>query len=159
MALEKLKDTSLIFTMPNADTDGRILIELINAFVKKHSNAKSFISLGQLRYLSCIEHTDGIIGNSSSGLIEAPTFKKGTINIGDRQRGRIKCDSIIDCEPTKESISIAIKKLYTINFQQTLKSIVNPYGAGGASEKIVKLLEHISLDDILKKKFYDLEKK
>ena len=156
-ALGKLKDTHLIFTMPNADTDGRILFRLIEDFVEKHPHSKAFTSLGQLRYLSCIQHIDGVVGNSSSGLAEVPSFKRGTINIGDRQRGRIKADCVIDCEPTRQSIGEALKKLYSTDFQKTLKTVVNPYGTGGASEAIVKILEDISLDDILKKEFYDLE--
>ena len=156
MALKELKHTHLIFTMPNADTDGRIIFQMIENFVNNHPHAKSFTSLGQLRYLSCIKHVDGVIGNSSSGLAEVPTFKKGTINIGDRQRGRIKAESIIDCKPTTKSISVAIKKLYSSEFQQKLKTIQNPYGSGGASEAIVKTLENISLKTILKKKFYNM---
>ncbi len=158
-ALLEFKDVHLIFTMPNADTDGRILFSLIEDFVKKHPQSKSFTSLGQLRYLSCIKHVDGVVGNSSSGLAEVPSFKKGTVNIGDRQRGRIKAKSIIDCEPKRESIVKALRKLYSPNFQKTLKNVVNPYGTGGASKAIVKKLEQVSLDNILKKKFYDLEVK
>jgi GDP/UDP-N,N'-diacetylbacillosamine 2-epimerase (hydrolysing) len=156
-ALGKLKDTHLIFTMPNADTDGRILFKLIEDFVEKHPHSKAFTSLGQLRYLSCIQHVDGVVGNSSSGLLEVPSYKIGTINIGDRQRGRIKANSVIDCGPTRKSIGDALKKLYSTDFQRTLKTVVNPYGTGGASEAIVKKLEDISLSDILKKGFYDLE--
>jgi len=156
MALKELKNTHLIFTMPNADTDGRIIFKMIEDFVNNHPHAKSFTSLGQLRYLSCIKHVDGVIGNSSSGLAEVPTFKKGTINIGDRQRGRIKAESVIDCKPTTKSISDAIKKLYSSEFQQKLKTVKNPYGSGGASEAIVKTLESISLKTILKKKFYNM---
>jgi GDP/UDP-N,N'-diacetylbacillosamine 2-epimerase (hydrolysing) len=156
MALNELKHTHLIFTMPNADTDGRIIFQMIEDFVNNHPHAKSFTSLGQLRYLSCIKHVDGVIGNSSSGLAEVPTFKKGTINIGDRQRGRIKAESVIDCKPTTESISDAIKKLYSSEFQQKLKTVKNPYGSGGASEAIVRTLENISLKTILKKKFYNM---
>ena len=156
MALNELKHTHLIFTMPNADTDGRIIFQMIEDFVNNHPHAKSFTSLGQLRYLSCIKHVDGVIGNSSSGLAEVPTFKKGTINIGDRQQGRIKAESVIDCKPTTKSISDAIKKLYSSEFQQKLKTVKNPYGSGGASEAIVKKLENISLKTILKKKFYNM---
>jgi GDP/UDP-N,N'-diacetylbacillosamine 2-epimerase (hydrolysing) len=156
MALKELKNTHLIFTMPNADTDGRIIFKMIKDFVNNHPYAKSFTSLGQLRYLSCIKHVDGVIGNSSSGLAEVPTFKKGTINIGDRQRGRIKAESVIDCKPTTKSVSDAIKKLYSSEFQQKLKTVKNPYGSGGASEAIVKTLENISLKTILKKKFYNM---
>jgi len=87
-ALAELKDTQLIFTMPNADTDGRALIKMVQQFVAEHPNARAYTSLGQLRYLSCAAQVDGVVGNSSSGLAEVPSFKKGTINIGDRQRGR-----------------------------------------------------------------------
>ena len=156
MALKELKNTHLIFTMPNADTDGRIIFKMIKNFVNNHPYAKSFTSLGQIRYLSCIKHVDGVIGNSSSGLAEVPTFKKGTINIGDRQRGRIKAESVIDCKPTTKSISDAIKKLYSLELQQKLKTVKNPYGSGGASEAIVKTLEKVSLENILKKKFYNM---
>jgi GDP/UDP-N,N'-diacetylbacillosamine 2-epimerase (hydrolysing) len=157
MALKELKHTHMIFTMPNADTDGRIIFKMIENFVNNHPNAKSFTSLGQLRYLSCIKHIDGVIGNSSSGLAEVPSFKKGTINIGDRQRGRLKAKSVINCEPTRQSIGDALKKLYSVEFQNTLKNVINPYGNGGASESIVKILEDTLFNDILKKKFYDLE--
>lgn len=158
-ALGDLKNTNIIFTMPNADTDSRILFRLIEDFVEKHPHSRAFTSLGQLRYLSCIHHVDGIVGNSSSGLSEAPSFRKGTINIGDRQRGRIKADSVIDCEPNRQSILGTLEKLYSSDFQKSLKTVVNPYGIGGASEAIVKILEVISLNNILKKEFYDLEVK
>ncbi|MGY8817454.1 MAG: UDP-N-acetylglucosamine 2-epimerase, partial [Pseudomonadales bacterium] len=127
-ALIELKNTKLIFTYPNADTEGRALIDLINQFVKQNSNAHSFSSLGQLRYLSCVSLVDGVIGNSSSSLLEAPSFKKGSINIGDRQKGRIKADSVIDCAPNKNSISEAINQLYSLDFQSTIKDVKNPYG-------------------------------
>ena len=110
-ALEKLEETHLIFTMPNSDTDGRVLFQMIVEFVSKHPHAKAFTSLGQLRYLSCIKYVDGVVGNSSSGLAEVPSFKKGTINIGDRQKGRLKAVSVIDCEPNKISINNTIHKL------------------------------------------------
>jgi GDP/UDP-N,N'-diacetylbacillosamine 2-epimerase (hydrolysing) len=155
-ALAPLVDTRLIFTMPNADTDGRVLFELINNFVAEHSNARVFTSLGQLRYLSCIRHADGVVGNSSSGLAEAPTFAKGTINIGDRQRGRLKARSIIDCAPERGAISAALAHLYTPTFQASLATVRNPYGDGGASERIVETLATVSLNDILKKRFYNL---
>jgi len=112
-----------------------------------------FTSLGQLRYLSALKFVDACVGNSSSGIVEAPTFKIGTINIGDRQRGRIKADSVIDCEPAKESILTAIRKLYSKEFQDKLKNVKNPYGEGGAAEKIKKILKEVDLTDILKKEF------
>tara|TARA_Y100001960_G_scaffold126603_1_gene135011 strand:+ start:1312 stop:2475 length:1164 start_codon:yes stop_codon:yes gene_type:complete len=155
-ALDELVDTNFIFTLPNADTDGRVIIEMINEFVASHSNARAYTSLGQLRYLSCIEHVDGVLGNSSSGLLEVPSFAKGTINIGDRQRGRIKAESVIDCCPDRDSIAEALKKLYSKEFQLILKTVQNPYGEGGASDRVVKALREIPLEDILKKRFFDL---
>jgi GDP/UDP-N,N'-diacetylbacillosamine 2-epimerase (hydrolysing) len=158
-ALENLEDTHLIFTMPNSDTDGRVLFQMIDDFVLKHAQAKVFKSLGQLRYLSCIKYVDGVVGNSSSGLAEVPSFKKGTINIGDRQRGRLKAISVIDCEPNEPSISSAIKKLYSADYQNRLTTVKNPYGCGGASESIVNILNDVSLDGLLKKRFYNLNQR
>ena len=155
-ALEKLENVHIVFTMPNADTGGRILFKMIEDFVSKNPSSKAFTSLGQTRYLSCLNHVDGVIGNSSSGLAEAPTFKIGTINIGDRQRGRIKARSVIDCEPNEPSITSAIKKLYSSDFQNKLTTVKNPYGCGGASESIVNILNEVSLDGLLKKKFCNL---
>ena len=155
-ALGELKDTQLIFTMPNADTDGRVLIRMVEQFVAEHDNARAYTSLGQLRYLSCIAHVDGVVGNSSSGLAEVPSFRKGTINIGDRQRGRLQAASVINCEPARLSIATALERLYSADFQVGLNQVRNPYGEGGASEKIVKTIKHYALDGIAKKVFYDL---
>jgi GDP/UDP-N,N'-diacetylbacillosamine 2-epimerase (hydrolysing) len=155
-ALDALQDTHLIFTMPNADTGGRVLFEMIEAFVAQRSYAKAYTSLGQLRYLSAIVQVDAVVGNSSSGLIEVPSFNKGTINIGDRQRGRLKAASVIDCEPNRASIAQALHRLYEPRFQADLSNVQNPYGVGGASEAIVRNLEQISLTDLLKKRFHDL---
>jgi len=155
-ALAELKDTQLIFTMPNADTDGRTLIKMVQQFVAQHPNARAYTSLGQLRYLSCLAQVDGVVGNSSSGLAEVPSFKKGTINIGDRQRGRLRATSVINCEPTRQGIAAALEKLYTAAFQASLSQVQNPYGEGGASEKVVKTIKHCALDGIAKKSFYDL---
>jgi GDP/UDP-N,N'-diacetylbacillosamine 2-epimerase (hydrolysing) len=154
-ALAELKETQLIFTMPNADTDGRTLIKMVQEFVAQHPNARAYTSLGQLRYLSCIAQVDGVVGNSSSGLAEVPSFKKGTINIGDRQRGRLQAASIINCEPIRQSIEGALKRLYSADFQVTLNQVLNPYGEGGASEKIIASIKSALLEDILKKRFYD----
>ncbi|NCJ07071.1 UDP-N-acetylglucosamine 2-epimerase (hydrolyzing) [Synechococcales cyanobacterium C] len=156
VALDTLKETHLIFTMPNADTDSRALFHLIETFVATHSNARVYTSLGQLRYLSCIQHVDGVVGNSSSGLLEVPSFRKGTVNIGDRQEGRLKADSVIDCSPDRHAISAAIQRLYSFEFQEKLKMIRNPYGDGGASDKIVHVLQMLQLNNILKKNFFDV---
>ncbi|MFT6778861.1 MAG: GDP/UDP-N,N'-diacetylbacillosamine 2-epimerase (hydrolyzing) [Paraglaciecola sp.] len=154
-ALSLLKNTNIIFTMPNADADSRIIGNMINEFVGKYANCKSYVSLGYLRYLSCLQYVDAVVGNSSSGLIEAPSFKKGTINIGSRQDGRAKAKSVIDCSTDKESILNAFNKLYSGEFKKTLKYLENPYGDGGASEQIVNILKKHQLDGLLKKKFHD----
>lgn len=156
VALSALTDTSLIFTMPNADTDGRLLIKMIEEFVSQRANARAYSSLGQQCYLSCIAHVDGVIGNSSSGLLEAPSFKKGTINIGNRQRGRVQAISVINCQPDRFSISAALRQLYSQEFQAKLRDVTNPYGEGGASEKVLRMLKNEDLSRIVTKVFYDL---
>ena len=155
-SLSTLKDTTLIFTMPNADPGGQGITRLIHEFVSRNQNAKAFSSLGQLNYLSCIAYVDGVVGNSSSGLTEVPSFKKGTINIGIRQSGRVQATSVINCQPNETEIRGAIKKLYSIEFQSRLEKTINPYGVGGASSEIVKILKNCTLDGILEKAFYDL---
>jgi len=155
-ALAPLRDTQLIFTMPNADTDGRELIRMVEQFVAQHPNARAYISLGQLRYLSCIAQVDGVVGNSSSGLTEVPSFKKGTINIGDRQRGRLHAETVINCEPNRLDITASLQKLYSPEFQASLNHVANPYGEGGASKRVVETIKQYSIDGIAKKAFYDL---
>ena len=155
--LSEIKDIYLIFTMPNADSDGRIIKKMINDFVFNQSERSiSFPSMGSLNYLSTLQYVDGVVGNSSSGLAEAPTFKIGTINIGDRQKGRLKAESIIDCEPTKKSIRLAIDKLYGHKFQNDIHSVQNPYGDGDAIEKILDILLNEDIPKEMKKEFYDL---
>lgn len=151
-------DCQIIFTKPNADTEGRVIISLIDEFVAEHKNkACAFISLGQLRYLSALQYMDAVVGNSSSGLTEAPSFKIATVNIGDRQKGRIKSKSVIDCLPNANSIEKALQKAFSSTFKAQLKTVENVYGKGGASEKIKQILTTIDLNDILKKRFYDLK--
>lgn len=157
-ALDKFKDIKIIFTKGNADTGGRIINEFIENFVIQNpGRSVVFTSLGQLRYLSTLQFVDAIVGNSSSGIIEMPSFKKATINIGDRQRGRIKASSVIDCEAKKENIIDAINKVYDDEFQKALKKVVNPYWKGGATKRIVNTLKTIDISNILKKQFYNIE--
>ena len=159
-ALDSLKDTHFIFTGANADNGGKIINEMAQNYCLKNPKKAIFaISLGQLRYLSAIKHADIVLGNSSSGISEAPSLKKATINIGNRQKGRIKAASIIDAKCDKSKILKAIKKAYSKDFQAKLKSVKNPYDSGFASKKIIKVLENIKLNGILKKKFYDLDAK
>jgi GDP/UDP-N,N'-diacetylbacillosamine 2-epimerase (hydrolysing) len=156
-ALSKLVDTTLIFTMPNADAGGLELIEMIEEFVKNHVNSHSFTSMGQHRYLSCIAQVDGVVGNSSSGLTEVPTFNVGTINIGDRQKGRLKAASVIDCQPSSQDITRALSILYSKEFQRILSNIENPYGEGGANRRILEVIRKTDVSMLLKKQFYNLE--
>lgn len=147
------KDVGIIFTRPNSDTDGRILIQMIDDYVAQHRNAKAFVSLGQLRYLSVIKHVDVVVGNSSSGLYEVPSFYKPTVNIGKRQQGRLKASSVIDCRTQMNSILQAI----TTAFELDCSSVTNPYGDGRSSEKIVKLLKGIpDYKKLLLKHFFEM---
>ena len=156
-ALETLEDTHIVFTTPNADPESRVMFDMIEGFVRCHSKTtKVFTSLGQLCYLSCIGNVNAVVGNSSSGLTEVPTFRKGTINIGDRQRGRLKASSVIDCAPIRSDILRAIQRLYADDFQAGLAKVVNPYGQGGASEKIVEIIGRCDPGTLLKKHFHDL---
>lgn len=156
VALDSLPDTHLIFTLPNADTDSRVLIEMVEHYVAARPNVRAYTSLGQLRYLSCIAQVDGVVGNSSSGLTEVPTFRKGTVNIGDRQRGRLQARSVINCQPTRASISAALQQLYSAEFQSTLPGTRSPYGDGGASDRVVAILRQCRLEGLAKKPFFDL---
>ena len=156
-ALAELENTRFIFTMPNADTENRQLIRMIEEWVGAHpQTACAFASLGQLRYLSALQFMDGVVGNSSSGLLEAPSFKIGTINIGDRQKGRLKAESVIDCAPTKESILQAIDRLYSPEFRRTLSVADNPYGTSNPSSAIISILKQVAPDTLLKKSFLDV---
>ena len=133
---------------------------MIDSYVADNSETSvSFNSMGQLRYLSALTYVDAVVGNSSSGLIEAPSFHIGTVNIGDRQRGRISADSVINCDSSENGIKEAIVKIYSSSFQNILSTVENPYGKGGASDKIVDYLKDFSLTDLIKKKFYDLKVK
>lgn len=155
-ALDELEDTGLIFTMPNADTGGRELSTLLRDYVASRPHACVHASLGHLRYLSCMHLVDGVVGNSSSGLTEAPSLGVATIDIGERQKGRLAARSVVHCEPTVEAIRSALRAIYLPEFRASLKGTVNPYGNGGASEKIAKVLLAHPLTDLIKKSFYDL---
>lgn len=156
-ALDTLINTHIIFTKANSDTDGRIINKLIDDYVNSNpSKSVAFASLGQLRFLSALQYVDSVVGNSSSGLAEAPSFKIGTINIGDRQKGRIKASSVIDAEPDYQSILKAIEHLYSDSFKETLITTKNPYGEGSASSEIIQIIKNTSLKHILKKSFFDL---
>jgi len=153
--LRTLKNTNIIFTKANSDSGGRVINTILEKYSQEYDNMKLFSSLGQLRYLSALQYVDAVIGNTSSGLVEAPSFHIGTINIGDRQKGRIKADSVIDCDVDVQSITKAIEKLYSIEFQKDLQTIENPYGNGGASKKTKDVLKSIDLTNLIVKHFQD----
>jgi GDP/UDP-N,N'-diacetylbacillosamine 2-epimerase (hydrolysing) len=156
--LDEQTDTGLIFTLPNADAGSHALVELLREWVaERPQKACLFASLGMIRYLSAMQFVDAVVGNSSSGIVEAPSFGIGTINIGDRQEGRIKAGSVIDCAPDAESIRQAFAILYSPSFQEGLKEVENPFGSGTTSAAILKVLKAVDPHSLLKKPFYDLD--
>jgi GDP/UDP-N,N'-diacetylbacillosamine 2-epimerase (hydrolysing) len=156
-SISALIDTNIIFTKANSDTGGRVINNMIDSYVSAHDNTISFTSMGQLNYLSSLQFMDAVVGNSSSGLHEAPSFKIATVDIGDRQKGRIKANSVISCLPEKKSIDNALKELYSEEFKNAVNNVKNPYGDGGASHKVKEIIKNTNLNGILKKTFYDLE--
>ncbi len=158
-ALKELTHTNIILTKANADTDGRIINRMIDEFAAENQeNCRAYASLGQLRYLSALQFVDAVVGNSSSGIVEAPSFKIATINIGDRQKGREQAGNAINCGTEKDEICKALKEIYSPEFRKKIENAVNPYGMGNTSVKIAALLNEILDNQIdLKKKFFDIE--
>ncbi|WP_415238431.1 UDP-N-acetylglucosamine 2-epimerase [Seleniivibrio woodruffii] len=150
-------DGKIIFTGANADAGGTVINRMLAEYVANSGGrAAAFDSLGMQRYLSAVKHAYAVVGNSSSGLAEAPSLKTPTINIGCRQAGRLRAQSVIDCEPAAESILAAFKKIDTPEFQKILTETVNPYGEGDNTAKIVEILANFPLKDIIIKKFHDI---
>ncbi|WP_067843864.1 UDP-N-acetylglucosamine 2-epimerase [Amphibacillus sediminis] len=157
-AINKYPEINFLITKANADAHGRIINQKIDEYVTKHTHAKSFTSLGMQRYLSGLKYSSLVLGNSSSGILEAPSFGIPTVNIGDRQKGRIQAESIINCSPISSSIEQAIKKALSPKYIKCAARAVNPYGDGNTSKKIIEFLKEFGeLKNInLKKSFYDL---
>ncbi|MDD1619894.1 MAG: UDP-N-acetylglucosamine 2-epimerase [Methylococcaceae bacterium] len=156
-ALDRFNDAHIIFTHANADADGRAIGGMIEDYRQRYPRrVASFVSMGSLRYLSALRQVDAVVGNSSSGLLEAPAFKIATINIGDRQRGRLCADSVLHCPPQAEAIIQTLQKVFSGDFAEQLENVENPYGQGGASLKIKEILKRMPLDGLLKKHFYDI---
>lgn len=153
------KNLNFIFTKANADAEGRIINQFIDRYARENENIFTFTSLGMIRYLSALKYCRVVIGNSSSGLLEAPSFGIPTVNIGDRQKGRLQASSIINCEPTQGRIRQAFDLALSEEFVQKAKKTVNPYGNGDTSNKVVEVIkEYVISNKIdLKKKFYDCE--
>lgn len=145
-------DTGLIFTGSNVDPGGFGIGKLIQDYVQSHENAVFHASLGSRRYLSALNFVDCVIGNSSSGIYEVPSFKKPTINIGDRQKGRCQAASIINCNAQKDAIVSAIEK----GLEMDCSQVINPYGDGKSSQRIISVLKSLPApEEIVKKKFFD----
>lgn len=153
-ALEIFPGATIVLTYPNADTGGRALIRQIDAFVGCGLGRKAFVSLGQERYLSLMKQADVVIGNSSSGLTEAPALRTATVNLGDRQKGRLKATSIIDAAENRESIAAAIRQALSEPFRRSLAGTVSRYGCGEASKAIVAQLKVLPL--AVQKSFFDI---
>lgn len=150
-------DCRLIFTKPNSDSDGRVIIALIDDYVKTHSQrAVAFTSLGYLRYLSALQYVDAVVGNSSSGILEVPSFHIPTINIGDRQKGRLRATSVIDCAPEEAAICEALQKAFSPTFREQARCAANPYEQPDTVQRILEKIKTTPLNNIIKKHFYDL---
>lgn len=154
-ALDKFPESQIIFTKPNSDTDGRIIGQMIDEYTQcNKGRTHVFTSMGQIRYLSALQYVDAVIGNSSSGIIEAPAFHVPTVNIGVRQSGRLKADSIIDCLETSESIVTAINRALSPEFREKCQKCVSLYGCGDA---VFQILKHLKQNELgTTKIFYDL---
>jgi len=157
-ALDSYPDAHVIMTGSNADTGGRSISRLLEAYAcDREGRVRFYISLGQLRFLSAMKHCQLIIGNSSSGIVEAPALQTATVNIGDRQKGRLKAASIIDCRENRQDITAAIDQALSPDFQKQLPEVQSLYGDCNTSLRIKEELKRINLDGILRKKFYDVE--
>ena len=158
-ALEQRKDMQFIITKANADAGGNVINATLERFVARNPHCRLYASLGMRRYLSVLSYACCVIGNSSSGIIEAPSFGIPTINIGDRQRGRMKAESVIDCETRREDILMAIDEAMLPEFKCIAEKAKNPYGTGETSrmicEQIEAFLEEGKIN--LKKSFYDIK--
>ncbi|MDF2183726.1 UDP-N-acetylglucosamine 2-epimerase [Grimontia hollisae] len=157
-ALDVLDDCLIIFTKANADVGGRLINKMIDQFVVENKDKSiAFTSLGQLRYLSALQYIDAVVGNSSSGIVEAPSFNIASINIGSRQKGRVRAESTIDVEAEKKEIINAIDMIYTDTFKEKIREVINPYGQGNSSRKLVSIIKSFDFNKLKSKKFYDVK--
>lgn len=157
-AFDEIDNLKIIFTKTNSDTDGRIINKMIDEYMRKNKEkVVAFTSMGQIRYLSTMQYVDAVVGNSSSGIIEAPIFKVPTVNIGDRQKGRIQADTVINCKPIKNDIIVSLDKALSDDFKEKIRYAQNPYGDGKVSAKIISVItECLSKNLDLKKEFYSI---
>lgn len=159
-ALQEIKDMYFIFTKANADLEGKIINDCIDDFVKENENSAAFYSVGIKRYLSLLKEAEFVIGNSSSGIIEAPSLNIPTVNIGDRQKGRLQAESILNCRPVKEEIIRTIGQARSKEFKEKMKKISNPYEMGETSILIVNEMKRfLNAENSKIKHFYDIIQK
>lgn len=149
---------NLLFTLPNSDTDGRVIIKKINKYVVEHSDkAFAITSLGKKRYYSALKYAAAVIGNSSSGLVEAPSFKIPTLNIGDRQKGRTRGETVVDVPATLQGIKYGLRVVLSTAFKEKSQIATNPYEKGNTLENIFNIIKNYPLDGIIQKSFYNLK--
>jgi len=157
-AIDSFKDSTIVFTYPNADAGGRLIIAAIEQFLLSHPHAKAFKSLGTKIYLNLLSYADLCIGNSSSGLVEAPSFKLPVVNIGDRQKGRLLAKNVICTTGEIKSISDGIKKALNNDFRKSIQNMKNPYDKSGAVKNILTVLKKLSIGpELINKKFMENE--
>lgn len=157
-ALERFPELKVVLTKPNADAGGRAIAELAERYAERRPERVLLsTSLGQLRYLSAMKHCSAVVGNSSSGIVEAPALGKPTVNLGERQSGRLKAASVIDCREESSEIAAALEKALSPRFQQECAGVESLYGGGAASSQIKECLKRVELSGLLVKRFHDLE--
>ena len=151
-------NTKIIFTKANADTEGRVINKLIDSYTgNQPDRAIGFVSMGQRRYLSAMKHSAAVVGNSSSGILETPSFRVPAVNIGDRQKGRVRARNVIDCESNRTSIRQALDKALSAEFTASLEGMNSPYEKSETAKQIKTILKNIDLHNIIKKTFYDVD--
>lgn len=157
-ALEARRDLRVVFTMPNSDTGSNVIVDAINKFVENNPNrAIAYKSLGLKRYLSVMKFCCAVVGNSSSGLLEGPSFGIPTLNIGNRQKGRIAADSVYNCDTDKFSILQGLDTIMSPSFKQKAVATHNPYDKGGTAQAIFDVISTYPLDELKQKYFYDIK--
>lgn len=156
-ALEERKDVQVIFTMPNSDTGGQFIVDAINDFVAKNSErSKAYKSLGVVRYLSVMRQVAAVVGNSSSGLVEVPSFGIPTLNIGDRQKGRLAADSVYNCAPDKTAVLNGLDMVLSPEFRKKAAETHNPYEKENTAQTIYDVISTYPLEQLNQKHFYDI---
>ena len=156
-ALDGRQDIRILFTLPNSDTGGRIIVRMIEEFVARNKQrARAYTSLGQLRYLSALRFVAAVVGNSSSGILEVPSFGKPTLDIGNRQKGRLAANSVVHCGVSGAEISEGLNRVLSDAFAKQTACVQNPYEKEDSALEILKILKNYPLDGIVQKTFYDI---